>query len=51
VENEKYPLIGLLEGRLYDKDGNPMEELKTERERIADFVPPEKKKRPSATES
>jgi predicted heme/steroid binding protein len=51
ADNEKYPLIGLLEGSLYDKDGNPTEELKTVRERIANFVPPEKKERPSATES
>ena len=51
ADNEKYPLIGLLVGSLYDKDRNPMEELKTVRERIANFVPPQKKERPCATES
>ena len=51
ADNEKYPLIGLLEGSLYDKDGNPTEELKTVRERIANFDPPKKKERPGATES
>ena len=49
ADNEKYPLIGLLEGSLYDKDGNPTEELKTVRERIANFVPPQTKERQSAT--
>lgn len=48
-DNEKYPLVGLLEGRLYDKDGNPTDEMKTVKERIANFVPPEKKKRPNGS--
>jgi sRNA-binding protein len=30
----KYPFIGLLEGELYDKDGNPTEALLQARERI-----------------
>lgn len=47
ADNEKYPFVGLLEGRLYDKDGNPTDEMKTVKERIANFVPPVKKKRPT----
>jgi hypothetical protein len=47
ADNEKYPRVGLLEGRLYDKDGNPTDEMNRIKERIANFVPPEKKKQPN----
>jgi hypothetical protein len=33
---EQYPFVGLLEGRLYDKDGNPTEELTAVRVLIAE---------------
>mmetsp|Transcript_52244 Transcript_52244/g.77375 ORF Transcript_52244/g.77375 Transcript_52244/m.77375 type:complete len:189 (+) Transcript_52244:89-655(+) len=32
---DKYPAVGLLEGYFYDGEGNPTEELKTIRERMA----------------
>jgi hypothetical protein len=46
-DNAKYPFIGLLEGRLYDKDGNPTEELTVARVQIAEaaVVADEKKKK------
>jgi predicted heme/steroid binding protein len=46
-DNEKYPFVGLLEGRLYDKDGNPTEELIAARVQIAEgkVVADEKKKK------
>ena len=45
-EEDKYPFIGLLEGYLYDKDGNPTEKLIQIRETIAkeDIVFEQKKK-------
>jgi len=33
--SDKYPFVGLLEGDLYDKDGNPTTELNQVEERIA----------------
>jgi predicted heme/steroid binding protein len=46
-DNEKYPFVGLLEGRLYDKDGNPTEELTIARVQIAEgkVVADERKKK------
>jgi hypothetical protein len=46
-DNEKYPFVGLLEGRLYDKDGNPTEELTAARVQIAEgkVVADERKKK------
>ena len=35
VDEDKYPFIGLLEGSLYDKDGNPTEEMKLVQDKIA----------------
>jgi predicted heme/steroid binding protein len=35
-EGDKYPFIGLLEGDLYDKDGQPTDMLKKAREQIAE---------------
>ena len=35
IDEEKYPYIGLLEGDLYDKDGNPTEEMKLIEDKIA----------------
>ena len=49
-EKDKYPFVGLLEGSLYDKDGNPTEELKTVRDLIANFEPPAKKKKETTSE-
>jgi hypothetical protein len=33
-DSDKYPLIGVLAGSLYDKDGNPTDEMKIIQERI-----------------
>jgi predicted heme/steroid binding protein len=46
-DNEKYPFVGLLEGRLYDKDGKPTEELIAARVQIAEgkVVADERKKK------
>jgi predicted heme/steroid binding protein len=46
-DNEKYPFVGLLEGRLYDKDGNPTEELIAARVKMAEgkVVADERKKK------
>jgi hypothetical protein len=46
-ENEKYLFVGLLEGRLYDKDGNPTEELTVARVKMAEakIVADERKKK------
>jgi predicted heme/steroid binding protein len=46
-DNEKYPFVGLLEGRLYDKDGNPTEELIAGRLQMAEgkVVADERKKK------
>jgi predicted heme/steroid binding protein len=46
-DNEKYPFVGLLEGRLYDNDGNPTEELTVARVQIAEgkVVADERKKK------
>jgi hypothetical protein len=35
IDEDKYPFIGLLEGDLYDKYGNPTEEMKLIEEKIA----------------
>lgn len=35
IDEEKYPFIGLLEGDLYDKDGNPTDEMKLIEDKIA----------------
>jgi len=44
-EEEKYPFVGLLIGNLYDKDGNPTEELARVKEKIeVGKVEAEKKK-------
>lgn len=45
ADSEKYHLVGLLQGSLYDEHGNPTEELKTVRETIENYVPPPKRKR------
>jgi predicted heme/steroid binding protein len=46
-DNEKYPFVGLLQGRLYDKDGNPTEELIAARVQMAEgkVVADERKKK------
>jgi predicted heme/steroid binding protein len=46
-DNEKYPFVGLLDGRLYDKDGNPTEELTAARVQMAEgkVVADERKKK------
>ena len=51
ADSDKYKFVGLLEGRFYDKDGNPTEETKSAREKIANYVPPERKKKPQTMES
>jgi len=50
AENDKYPLIGLLQGSLYDENGNPTEELKSVRDLIANFEPPARKKKDASSE-
>lgn len=48
-DEEKYPFIGLLEGELYDKDGNPTESMKKVREKIAEAkVQAEERKKKTA---
>jgi hypothetical protein len=49
-DDEKYPYVGLLNGRLYDKDGNPTEELTVARVQIAEakVVAEERKKKRDA---
>ena len=44
-KTEKYPLVGLLQGSLFDEHGNPTDELKTVREMIETYEPPPKKKK------
>jgi hypothetical protein len=44
-DSDKYPLVGLLQGSLYDENGNPTDELKTVRDLIENYEPPPKKKR------
>lgn len=50
ADSEKYPLVGVLAGSLYDSDGNPTPELVTVRERIENYEPPNKKKKDTASE-
>lgn len=48
-DEEKYHFIGLLEGELYDKDGNPTESMKKVREKIAEAkVQAEERKKKTA---
>lgn len=45
ADSEKYHFVGVLEGQLYDKDGNPTEELKKVQERIAEGLAERERKK------
>mmetsp|Transcript_22717 Transcript_22717/g.52538 ORF Transcript_22717/g.52538 Transcript_22717/m.52538 type:complete len:165 (-) Transcript_22717:414-908(-) len=44
-KEKRYPFLGLLQGRFYDEDGNPTEELKRFRERLATYEHPVPRRR------